>query len=317
MKRKHLSLLVLAFIFSRPSLANIPGLSSAYTSQLAGTRNLLAQTQLLNDDTPATCRQQLLNISSDNVIDITLAFGYMDVSQGQEASDSFYQRGDVLDQDAKDAFETILTSSCLREHNFACGFRKSGGYLVKRLRNRLTGRNMQVNIQLLAPSVTSDDSQNKNRYLAEQQQSSQQVRGRFMSALQTADAVIYLGHARSGGGPDFSPPVLTANGHVDYSYYRHEQAGIKSMLAALNQASRPPALLGLLACKSTDLFSRSVRRASPGSILVSADSLFDYNDILPTGFAMLEAVISQRCSDDFEKVIRIQPSSARFIDIGF
>lgn len=317
MKCTQLALTFLALVFSGSVRAGIPGLASAYTSQLAQTRNLLAQTQLLTSDTPSTCRQQLLNISSDNIIDITLGFGYMDVSQGQEASGSFYQSGDVLDQDAKDAFETILTSSCLREHNYACGFHKAGAYLVKRMRNRLTGRNMQVNIQLLSPSITSNDSQNKNRYLAEQQRSSQQAKAHFLSALQTADAVIYLGHARSGGGPDFLPPVLTANGHVDYSSYRRDQAGIRAMVAALNQAPRPTPLLGLLACKSTDLFARSIRRASPGSILVSADALFDYNDILPTGYAILEAVISQRCSDDFEKVIRVQPSSARFIDIGF
>jgi hypothetical protein len=104
---------------------------------------------------------------------------------------------------------------------------------------------------------------------------------------------------------------------VNYSFYQSEQEGIRSLVGALRGAVMPPKVVGLLACKSTGLFANRVRNASPESILVTASDLFDYNDVLPTGYAMLEAIVSQRCTEDFEQVVKIQPNSRQFLRIAF
>ena len=298
------------------SLAGLPGLASTYTRHLSGTRARIAKSQLLNTQTPKTCHQQILDISQDGQIDIMMAFGYMDVSLGQEFEDtasSLYGPGDVLDLDAKEAMENMLLSSCRQLRNFACGFRRSGDVFVKTIRDRFTGKRLKVSVTLKAPSASASDQKNRSTLANKQAQLSENTRRHFLSAVQTHDVVIYMGHARSGGGPDFLPPVLTNNGYVNYGHYKSQQKGIRDLLGALQSAPRPPKVVGLLACKSTGLFAQRVRRASPSSILVTADNLFDYNDILPTGYAMLEAAISQRCTQSFEDLVKIQPASQHFL----
>jgi hypothetical protein len=299
---------------------SLPGLSEAYTRHLSQTRARLIQSQLLQAPHPGTCHRQILNLSQKNQINIMLAFGYMDVSLGQDFEDSathLYGPGDVLDRDAKMAMENMLMSSCQSRQNFACGFRRRGHQLQKTIRDRFSNRRITISVTLVAPSVSVSDHRNRTTLASRQQQLSAQSRSQFLSSFQSHDVVLYLGHARSGGGPDFYPPVLLNNGRVNYGHYRSEQDGIRGMVSQLRSAPEQPAIIGLLACKSTGLFAQRVRSVAPQSILVTADNLFDYNDILPTGYAMLEAIISQRCTDNFESVVKTQPASQRFLRLFF
>lgn len=315
-----LTIFICVFVLTlNKAQANLPGLSSAYVRHLQKTRGQIVAQKLLLGPTPKTCHSQLLNISADNKIKIMMAFGYMDVSSGQQFKDSathLYGKGNVLDKDARVAMEHMLLSSCHKKSTFACGFRQRGSVFTKKIRNRFTGKRMKVEITLVSPAVSSSDSQNQNQLASKQERSSANVRAKFLQSFSKADAVIYMGHARSGGGPDFFPPVLTSGGRVNYSYYKSQQEGIRSMVSALQTSSQIP-LVGVLACKSTGLFSKRIRRASPGTVFVTADALFDYNDILPTGYAMLEAIVGQRCSDSFEDIVRIQPASSRFLKVFF
>ncbi len=311
----------LSFLLSFHALANLPGLSTAYTRHLRKTQNLILQNNLLSDANPKTCHAQVVALANTKTIKIFLGFGYMDISQGQDYNDSasqMYGPGDVLDLDARDAMENILISDCPSDKGqklMACGFSRKGQKLTKKIKNRFSNSNLNIEITLQSPSVTSKDA--NNRVSKKQMTSSDRSRNHFLSALQTHDVVLYLGHARSGGGPDFYPPVLTASGRVNYDYYRAEQQGIGEMLSALRGAQQKPAVLGVLACKSTGLFANRIRKVTPQSILVTADELFDYNDILPTGYAMLEAVIQQRCTDSFSRVTKVQPASSNFLKVFF
>ena len=124
---------------------------------------------------------------------------------------------------------------------------------------------------------------------------------KFKNSLSTNDVVLYLGHARSGGGPDFTLPVLNKNNHVDYGYYKVHKPGLTSLISGLSSTN--PKVLGILACKSTGLFSGTLKKYLPHSTLITADELFDYNDILPTGLNIIEAVAQQSCNMNFEKII--------------
>lgn len=301
--------------------ATIPGLSTAYTRHIRKTQHAILTKNLLNDPSPKTCHAQISALAQKKTVDIHVAFGYMDVSSGQDFNDSgtqLYGLGDVLDRDAKEALEAILTSSCLSQNGVklqACGFSQSGNTLTKRVKNRFTGQNINFRITLDAPSISGKDK--SNRQSQKQLQSSERSRRSFMSALQNKDVVLYLGHARSGGGPDFLPPLLTSQGRVNYPLYRSEQSGIRDVLGALKGTHVQPAVLGVLACKSTGLFANRIRAVAPSSILVTAGELFDYNDILPTGYAMIEALVSQRCTESFGRVVKVQPASAGFLNVKF
>jgi hypothetical protein len=298
--------------------ASIPGLSTAYYSHIMEMRELMSQKNFWSESVPAACYAQIPKISSDGEIKITLAFGYMDVSTGQEAAytaDSYYQIGHVLDRDAKEGMEYALSARCIDKNQFACGFRKSGRYYTKQIQDRWSGRRKTVKIELIAPSVSVVNADNAGPLLRDQTGSSLDAERRFFSAFATSDVVLYLGHARSGGGPDFSPPVLNANGSVNYSHYKKNRLGFRKLLGAVAQGQTP--VVGLLACKSTDLFSRDVKRQSPGSLIISADDLFDYNDILPTAYGIIEAVVGQRCGATFEDIVRVVPSSANDLSLFF
>ncbi len=303
--------LTLVFLFvTNQTHAAIPGLSGHYAKAM-----VFAQMNAVKNYPSVkskSCQTQLVQMTQDNELTILVALGYMDYSVGQDVADSgasLYNLGSVLDPDAMAAFSTALTRSCTtsglgsKNQVFACGFRKSGSQYTKNITNQFTGKKTRVLVKLVSSAYTSSDSQNKIKYASEQNQKSQNAQNQYLLALQNFDAVLYLGHARSGGGPDFFPPRMKNNGHVDYSYYKKNKPGLKAMLGALAVAKGPD-LIGLLAYKSTGLFASSVQKYSAHSALITADSLFDFDDLVPTGFTVIEALISQRCNENFSNVVQ-------------
>jgi hypothetical protein len=298
--------------FSFTTQASIPGLSGYYTKALVSAQiNALAQYPPNNK--LSSCQQQIVNMSQDHELTIFVGLGYMDFSRGQDfvnSGTSLYQFGEVLDLDAKIAFEKALTRKCsgtsLSSKNLpsACGFRKSKGGFSKKMVNKFTGKRMNVFVKVVSSAYSSNDQLNKTTYAQKQNSQSQYALNQFQSALQSYDAVFYLGHARSGGGPDFFPPRLLKNGHVDYGYYKQQRPGLNSMLQALQGSD--PSLIGLLACKSTGLFAASTQKHAPHSALITADNLFDFSDLIPTGFLAIEALVSQRCNENFSNVVKNQ-----------
>jgi hypothetical protein len=308
---------ILSFNISHAE-TSIAGLPSAFYGRILQARDGMVQNNFWQESVPTTCHSQIANLARDGEIRITVALGYMDVSLGQEAdfsSDSYYQIGHVLDHDAKKGLEYALTERCLSPNHFACGFRKSRDIYTKQIHDRWSGQRKTVRIELLSPSVSVINTDNSGPLLSQQNRSSQDTESRYLSAFRTSDAVLYLGHARSGGGPDFFPPQLLANGKVDYSYYKQNQPGLRKMLSAVTNGQTP--IVGVFACKSTGLFSASIKRQSPESIVITADELFNYNNILPTAYSTIEAIVGQRCGSTFEDIVRIVPGSEHNLSLFF
>lgn len=302
--------LTVIFVFiTTKSYANIPGLSGHYYKSMVFSQINAVQNYPLTN--AKQCQSQIVDMAKDNQLTIFVALGYLDFSAGQDFQDSstsLYQFGEVLDLDAHKAFEQALTRTCStgglgsKNQAFACGFSRSGGGFSKTVKNRFTGKNMKVSIRVASSAYTSNDQQNKTTYANQQNKKSKNTHAQYLSALKNYDAVIYLGHARSGGGPDFYPPRLLSNGRVDYGYYKKNRPGISSMLQNL-QGNYGPDVIGVLACKSTGLFSSSIRKYSPHSGLITADNLFDFSDLMPSGMTLLEALVSQRCNENFSNVV--------------
>jgi hypothetical protein len=306
-------LFLIAFFTTAKSNAQIPGLSGYYSSTMVEAQNYSVSNYPIPTKV-TSCEKQLMDISSDGELSIFIAFGYLDFSLGQDfvnSENSYYTFGDVLDLDARKAFESALKQNCStigfdkNAKTTACKFSKSSGLFTKNIVNKFTGKNLKVKIKIVSSAYSSNDTLNKTTYASQQKTLSQNSETAFVNALQNYDVVIYLGHARSGGGPDFYPPVLLKNGKVDYPFYKKNKPGLSKMLGGLNTASDAK-VLGVLACKSTSLFGSSIQSYAPDSLLVTADNLFDFDKLMPTGFSMVEALVSQRCTADFDNVLQHQ-----------
>lgn len=311
-----LKIFLLVLLLPNLSQASIPGLASSYLQDLLGLQARLMRVA----PSSSTCPASLRNAAADGVLKIHYSFGYMDISSGSEglrSPHSLYRVGDVLDGDARQAFESVLMMKCPpRSQAIAalrtCGFRRQGDRLVKTVQDRFSGRRLQVELRIDSSSVHSKNSLNTSRFELEQERKTKQTQARFHQALSSADAVFYLGHARSGGGPDFAPPRLTSSGRVDYPWYQSRQQNFRQMLSVLSQQSKDPAVLGLLACRSTPLFLRQTKQAATESLVITAHELFDYNAILPTALALTEALIRQSCGQEMEGLASI-PAGAGFL----
>lgn len=306
----HLFLFHLFLFTTTIAQAQISDLSGLYNREMVFAQIDAAQ-KFPRPDKETSCQPELLRLTQDNELTIFVAFGYLDFSAGQDfdSSTSLYQYGNVLDIDAQSAFANALTRGCstagLGDKNkiYACGFSRAKGGFSKTVTNRFTGQKMRVSIKMASSAYSSSDLKNKTTYLKEQTAKSKNTQAQFLAALKSYDATIYIGHARSGGGPDFYPPQLLANKHVDYGYYKKNRPGIKSMLGALSSSS-DSGLIGVLACKSTNLFAGSIKKYAPHSALITANGLFAFDDLIPTGFTLVEALVGQRCNENFSNVVQ-------------
>ncbi|MEO0335396.1 MAG: hypothetical protein AAF202_03325 [Pseudomonadota bacterium] len=262
-----------------------------------------------------SCEPQIVRAHQDGVLNITLALGYMDVSGNLDAvvgDNRKYTLGSAVDPQGYNSIADFLTRKCTSSRSPVqlCGFRKSRGRFTKTFRKP---KRVRVQINLISSAHTSSDS--RNRQDPKQVTKSEQAQNKFLNALKNQDVVIYMGHARSGGGPDFSPPVYSSGHQVDYSHYRRTQPGLRAMLGALAATTSDAPIIGLLACKSTGLFSSAVRANAPGSMLVTADTLFDYDEILPTGLAMVGAVIGHQCGDSLTRAMKVGVTNPNELNI--
>ena len=148
---KIIQLFVVTNLFSLNAMAaGLPGLETAYDRLLSFTQDKIGDLNTDHDNAPSTCNAQTLEIRKDGKIDITIVFGYMDVSNGQDFQDSgthLYGPGNVLDMDAKNALRGMLKSRCYGPENFACGFKAKGDTLIKKIRDRWSNKKIKVVVQ--------------------------------------------------------------------------------------------------------------------------------------------------------------------------
>lgn len=231
-------------------------------------------------------------------VDIRVVFGYKDVHPGF-----------VDDNETKQALINHLMTPCRRDQNMpgayaACGFARERNpqnpnvdTLGKWMSYPNAGR-YYFRIQLAHSAATRDDSINKMQGRAAQDRQTAIAQGLFVDGLQMADMVLYNGHARSGGGPDFRPSrLLRDNINVDFPSYRAERHGVGLLREGLQGRRVTPQLpvLALFACVSTSLFGPTIQQLSPGTTIYSNPRVNWWDDEIITIPAMINAALSQLC----------------------
>lgn len=222
--------------------------------------------------------------SPSKPLEVRMVFGYKDARPARF----------VGDRHERIAFIEKLTAPCQGE-NLACGFARDDHDADSFTKSVLyRGRLQPVHVVVVNSSVGSDDEE--NRIDAYQVWKSQHAEDVFMEGLRKADVVLYNGHSRFGGGPDFASPLLRKDGTVDPAAYVAEKTNFKEMLSSLKGGHLK--LLGLYSCTSTQHFETGIEQASRARF-VSSHALMYYSDAMKDSLTTLDEILNGHCTRSF------------------
>lgn len=315
----------------------LPGLASAsladmmeggYLHQLRATRTTLGGIPM-QDCTNSecvgrvsqSCDSYYQRMERDGVLDVRVAFGYMDVSMGEryEYAGRDLGQSPALDRPAALALRELLTTSCFWSQGAICGFspRSDDPSVLEKYVQRRNGQRVLVRVRVTHASASLYHDENTGPLRQTQAQLTEQSNESFFGGLHQADALLYLGHARNGGGPDFSPVVLAqaAPGRLrkpNYAgYYQARRPGLNRMLQELRNSQQQPAMISLLACSSDRHFHSAVNRVAPNTALVTTGDLIYYDEILNAALGNIEALVRGSCGDEFRQNLQLTPFAQR------
>jgi hypothetical protein len=228
------------------------------------------------------CSVMQKSLYSRDTLKVRMVFGYKDARPARF----------VGDRHERLAFIEKITQACSSESEAQCGFVRSHDnadlFLKKTVVKKKSHR---VLLWVVNSSVGTDDQENRGDPF--QKWKSKYAEEAFTSGLKEADIVLYNGHSRFGGGPDFTPPVLGAGDIVDPSPYQTARPGLSKMTRALTGSKRLK-MLGLYSCSSSQHFNDEIHTVSKAGVL-SSKVLMYYSDALNQSLTTLEDVLLGRC----------------------
>ncbi len=249
-----------------------------------------------------SCLGRYISFNKKPVIEMTLAEGYMD---GELPTDGIWSASDL------DTVTSRLLAPC-QSNSLACGFRQDPRdmeYFTK----TIVGFNNQrklVRIHVVSGALSADPKYNA-LHAKEQAALSARVQKIFLDAVaQGQEAVFYNGHARDGGGPDFSPGRFK-NGKLNYAWYSSERAHGRGGEVLLEKAMRkasasghPPSFFGDFSCASRAHFEKSLEKVSPNTSLILSSWLT--NGLATTSgiLTSIDMMLKEKCGDEFNAELR-------------
>ncbi len=204
------------------------------------------------------CQEKMRRLYKDNVANIHLFMGYGDSGGKPPVTTDAIERAYLIQK---------LYATCGVE---PCGFRaepKNANNLSKSLPG---GKKITVKLYTSALS----DRDDLNRKNPKQAEHTKWMNEKFKTTLASSEAVFYTGHSRDGGGPDFGPPLLDANGHTDYAWYRKHKPGLK--MIQNNMKKGTPEIYGSFSCDSLKHFAAPIRKVNPDVIYFGTTRLAYY-----------------------------------------
>jgi hypothetical protein len=241
------------------------------------------------------CARKLEPLSKKKSLDVRIVFGYKDTRPSRFVADLF----------EKAALVQQLINPCSPTNFLTCGMSRDEDDADLFIKNLSDGRSLRLTI--ISSSMGPDDKENRNHPLQVWQ--SRHAQQNFLQGLQLADAVFYIGHSRDGGGPDFEPPMIDRNGHVNYTAYTNNRSTFRRTLEALQKRPKQNALfLGMLSCSSSDHFSKDIKSQVPELILLSSRVLVYYSDALENALFSLNSFLRNDCEAEFKSALYTRSS---------
>ncbi|MES2856168.1 MAG: hypothetical protein V4692_09905, partial [Bdellovibrionota bacterium] len=112
-------------------------------------------------------------------------------------------------------------------------------------------------------------------------------------------------HSRKGGGPDFHPPKLLQNLHVNYSWYAKHTPGLKRLVDALATTAKPAALL-MMSCNSANLFLKPVQKVAPMMSYSGTNAVIPGDIPNKAGMAGMDAFLKFQCEEGFRRQMQAE-----------
>jgi hypothetical protein len=250
------------------------------------------------------CAPVFKNAIKNGIFDIRYALGYFDDSQGIEMVHDGINHGisPSLDISIFHIVREFLQKPCVDRRRL-CEFKSSGdpssGKVILQKPVRLMGSEVMVQITLTHASASESYVANKTSLFDRQRFLTLQSEENYFGGLGTADVVFYNGHSRSGGGPDFNPPRLDNDLHVNYEgYYKVQQPGIRRLLERLRLGENKDSVVGLFSCFSHSHFYERLLKTNPKQRLVLSSDKVNYLDTLYASMGYLEGLLHGQCGQD-------------------
>lgn len=222
-------------------------------------------------------------------LDVRIFFGYKDTRPARFVADRYESQ----------LFTRAITSPC-QEDRHDCGFQLDPAASREDLEIYMkdlvdpAGVKKRITLSVQSSSVGPDDDENRKNPF--QKWKSQRTQESFTEALANADVIFYNGHSRAGGGPDFTPPKLLANKHIDYGWFQRKKPGLKTITDYLkgNPQSQLQ-VLGLFSCQSEQLFSKQIEKSKVGLKVMDSDVLLYFSDAINESLDALSNLQVLKC----------------------
>ncbi|MGE3920937.1 MAG: hypothetical protein AB7F64_08440 [Gammaproteobacteria bacterium] len=272
-----------------------------------------------------SCNNTYSKLLEDNKIDIHFVFGYHDTMGSGGVTSTIDQRY------FSDLF-AALTRECSAKTRAVCGFTyfssksyENVRYLEKIVNISKNGKlqPMTIAVTMAYSSASSSDSKNLNS--STQKKYSQNAEDLFFGGIKgdqkSCEICVYYGHARAGGGPDFSPVPLDwrdSVGEPNYSIFKKKRPGYLKMLYSLRDAVKKPSLVGIYGCRSRPLFWKEAICLEDKNSSCQKTSLANFKD--QTGFivsnelscpqnngamigSLFDMIVNFKCRSDFDETM--------------
>ncbi len=283
----------------------------------------------LVDQAPATlatpaggelkCQPVFKNPINNGVMDIRYALGYFDDSQAIDIiyDNINYGLSPSLDIEIFHIVRGFMTKRC-EGSRVLCGFQESGdpaqGKVILEKKVNLLGHDVLARITLTQASASESFVENQASLKERQSFLTKQSEENYFDGIGIADVLFYNGHSRNGGGPDFNPPILAQDLHVNYDgYYKVKQPGIRHVLSQMRQNPNKDSVMGFFSCFSESHFYDMLMKANPKQRLVLSSDKINYLDSLEASIGYLEGLLRGQCGQNLADIAKQNDS----VKVGF
>ncbi len=314
MKKLILSILFMstAHAASGDDIYSYKSWATGYIKNYAAEIDASPASTLPNNEDLNKCQPLYKNIMNNKVLDIRYALGYFDDSQGIEIVSAGKNWGysPSLDRGIYNGIRSVLTESCTqRSQVHLCGFEEIGdsrsGKVLLTKHIELRGEDIEVRIHLTQASASESYIDNQNSLKERQDFLTRQSEENYFGGIGKADVVIYNGHSRNGGGPDFNPPVLDKNLHTDYKgYYEIQRTGIKRVLELVKARTNEESILAFFSCYSKKHFYADLSETNPGQRMIFSSDTINYNDSLKVSMGYIEGLMRGACGQELADIAK-------------
>lgn len=279
----------------------------------------LAAAEAKHVEVPRECANFHQAYTRDGYVDIRYALGYFDDSTGHAVQ---YENLDwglspSYDEGVWLTIREIMTKPCPNSERRLCGFREltsasernQTGETVLGRDMEIHGKSVVVRFTLSYASASPFYERNKTELRDKQERYTRNSESNFFGNIRRADYVIYNGHSRNGGGPDFNPPRLNALSKADYNgYYRKAYPGRTRLLEEIRRRANPEFTLGLFSCDSDKHFRQKLEAASPGQrmmLTTGSVGILDYYDTTKLSLAYIDGLLKGSCGSALEDYAQV------------